>query len=83
MLMSLRARARIVPDVDREEEMQYLTPDQPTTTWGATFRRVSRDVGELAHDFGWLAGWVTVKVGAAAIQGRALIALKRRLGLPA
>ncbi len=64
-------------------EMQSLTPDQPTVTWRATLRRVSRDVGELVHDFGWLAGWATKQLGAAVIQGQALLALRRRLGLPA
>lgn len=70
-------------DGAREEVMQYLTPEQPTATWRSTFRQASRDAGELVHDFGWLAGWVTVRLGAAAIQGRALLALRRRLGLPA
>ncbi len=64
-------------------EMQSLTPDQPTVTWRATLRRVSRDVGELVHDFGWLAGWVTVRLGATVLQGHALLALRRRLGRPA
>ncbi len=62
--------------------MQDLTPDQPTASWQSTLRRVSRDVGELAHDFGWLAGWATKQLGAAVLQGEALLALRRRLGLP-
>ncbi len=66
-----------------QAEMQNLMPDQPTVTWRASVRRVSNDVGELVHDFGWLAGWATKRLGAAALQGQALLALRRRLGLPA
>ncbi len=63
--------------------MQDLMPDQPTVTWRAALLRVSLDVGELVHDFGWLAGWATKRLGASALQGEALLALRRRLGLPA
>jgi hypothetical protein len=66
-----------------EEDMQNLMPDQSTVTWRATLRRASRDAGDLVHDVGWLAGWVTVRLGAAVIEGQALLALRRRLGLPA
>ena len=61
--------------------MQNLTPDHRTASWRSIVRRSSRDLGELLHDFGWLAGWVTVRLGSAAIHGRALLALQRRLGL--
>ena len=63
--------------------MQNLTPDHSTASWRSTLRRSSRDLGELVHDLGWLAGWVTVRLGSAAIDGRALLAVRRRLVMPA
>lgn len=64
-----------------QAEMQNLMPDQPRVTWRTTLGRASRDVGDLVHDFGWLAGWATRRLGKAAIRGQTLLALRRRLGL--